>query len=187
MTTVTSPTSPPLRSAISFSVSRQRPVEVEQVGDLLAAGHLFHVDAGAGVEHRAALGEGDHGQGAGHAAGAERRPLERVDGDVDLTGGLPSPICSPLKSIGASSFSPSPITTTPSIETESSTKRIASTAAPVGGDLVAAADPAGGGERGGLGDAHQLQREVAIGLGRESSPPSGPQAIGSRAWISDGD
>ena len=36
-------------------------------------------------------------------------------------GGLPSPMCSPLKSIGASSFSPSPITTTPSIETESST------------------------------------------------------------------
>ena len=45
-------------------------------------------------------------------------------------GGLPSPICSPLKSIGASSFSPSPITTMPSIATESSTWRIASTAAP---------------------------------------------------------
>ena len=43
--------------------------------------------------------------------------------------GLPSPICSPLNSIGASSFSPSPITTTPSIDTVSSTLRIASTAA----------------------------------------------------------
>ena len=40
---------------------------------------------------------------------------------MSTCGGLPSPICSPLKSIGASSFSPSPITTTPSIETESST------------------------------------------------------------------
>src|SRR3954451_17362501 len=50
-------------------------------------------------------------------------------------GGLPSPICSPLKSIGASSFSPSPITTTPSIATKSRTKRIASTAAPPAASL----------------------------------------------------
>ncbi len=49
---------------------------------------------------------------------------------MSTTGGEPSPIRSPLKSIGASSFSPSPITTMPSIETESRTKRIASTAAP---------------------------------------------------------
>src|SRR6266581_6432428 len=42
---------------------------------------------------------------------------------------LPLPTSSPLKSIGASSFSPSPMTTTPSIETVSSIRRIASTAA----------------------------------------------------------
>src|SRR6478672_9300376 len=41
----------------------------------------------------------------------------------------PVPIRSPLKSIGASSFSPSPITTTPSISTVASMCRIASTAA----------------------------------------------------------
>src|SRR5713226_8513158 len=44
-------------------------------------------------------------------------------------GPVPSPTGSPLKSIGASSFSPSPITTMPSIETESSIARIPSTAA----------------------------------------------------------
>ncbi len=38
-------------------------------------------------------------------------------------------MCSPLNSIGASSFSPSPITTIPSMETVSSIARIASTAA----------------------------------------------------------
>jgi hypothetical protein len=42
---------------------------------------------------------------------------------------LPFPTSSPLKSIGASSFSPSPITTTPFIATVSSIARIASTAA----------------------------------------------------------
>jgi hypothetical protein len=52
-----------------------------------------------------------------------------------IAGGEPSPICSPWKSIGASSFSPSPITTTPSIATESRTKRIASTAAPSAASL----------------------------------------------------
>src|SRR5512133_574758 len=48
---------------------------------------------------------------------------------TSTSGPVPSPTGSPLKSIGASSFSPSPITTTPSIETESSIARIASTAA----------------------------------------------------------
>src|SRR3954454_20748844 len=49
---------------------------------------------------------------------------------MSTLGGLPSPISSPLKSIGASSFSPSPITTIPSIGTVSSMIRMASTAAP---------------------------------------------------------
>ena len=35
----------------------------------------------------------------------------------------------------------------------------------VGGELVAAPDPAGGGQRSRLGDPHQLQREVAVRLG----------------------
>ncbi len=44
-------------------------------------------------------------------------------------GGSPVPISSPLKSIGARSFSPSPITTTPSICTVLKKRRMASTAA----------------------------------------------------------
>ncbi len=45
-------------------------------------------------------------------------------------GPRPLPTRSPLKSIGASSFSPSPITTTPSKLTVPRKARIASTAAP---------------------------------------------------------
>src|SRR3954454_14939099 len=48
---------------------------------------------------------------------------------MSASGGAPSPIRSPLKSIGASSFSPSPMTTKPSMWAVSSTRRIASTAA----------------------------------------------------------
>ena len=49
---------------------------------------------------------------------------------MSTCGGAPLPISSPLNSIGASSFSPSPMTTTPSIETVLRTRRMASTAAP---------------------------------------------------------
>ncbi len=46
------------------------------------------------------------------------------------SGPSPLPTSSPLYSMGASSFSPSPITTTPCIDTELTMCRIASTAAP---------------------------------------------------------
>jgi hypothetical protein len=45
------------------------------------------------------------------------------------SGPCPLPTSSPLNSIGASSFSPSPITTTPRIDTEPTSLRMASTAA----------------------------------------------------------
>ena len=45
-------------------------------------------------------------------------------------GGPPAPTFSPIYSIGASSISPSPITTVPSMSTVSNARRIASTAAP---------------------------------------------------------
>ena len=48
---------------------------------------------------------------------------------TSTSGGLPFPTSSPLKSIGASSFSPSPMTTTPFMATVSSIARMASTAA----------------------------------------------------------
>ena len=48
---------------------------------------------------------------------------------MSTSGGSPLPTRSPLWSIGASSFSPSPITTTPSIETVWSTACMPSTAA----------------------------------------------------------
>jgi hypothetical protein len=49
---------------------------------------------------------------------------------TSTSGPVPSPTCSPLKSIGASSFSPSPMTTVPCIETVEIRVRIAVTAAP---------------------------------------------------------
>ena len=69
---------------------------------------------------------------------------------------------SPLKSIGASSFSPSPMTTMPSIGTVPSTMAHGVDGGAVGALLVAPAHPARRGQGGGLGDPHELEGEVAI-------------------------
>ena len=64
--------------------------------------------------------------------------------------------------MGASSRSPSPITTVPSIgrDIEGGAHRF--DRGLVGGMFVAAADLGGGGDGGGFGDAHRFQRKGAI-------------------------
>ena len=83
-TTITSRTSVPLRSATSSIVSPSGRSRSSRSAISLAAGDLLHVHARAGVEHRAALGERDHGQRVGHAVRGQPRALQRVDRDVDL-------------------------------------------------------------------------------------------------------
>jgi hypothetical protein len=92
-----------------------------------ADGDLVHVDVGR-VEQRAAFGHRHHGDRARHVLGAERGALERIDRDVDFRP-LSVPTSSPMNSIGASSRSPSPITTVPLIGSLLSSRRMASTAA----------------------------------------------------------
>ena len=84
---------------------------------------------------------------------------------TSTAGPLPSPTSSPLKSIGASSFSPSPITTLPRIRTVSRIEPHRVDGGRVGALLLPAPDPARCGERGGLGDAHEVEGEVAVGDG----------------------
>ena len=78
-------------------------------------GDLLHVERRAGVEHRSPLADGDHRQGV--ASGPRRSGGCRRSGRRRRrrAAAVPSPTRSPLYSIGASSFSPSPMTTTPSI------------------------------------------------------------------------
>ena len=64
--------------------------------------------------------------------------------------------------MGASSFSPSPMTTMPSIGDGVEHVAHAVDRGLVGGLLVAHADEPGAGQRGGLGDADELEREVAV-------------------------
>ena len=140
----------------------ERAVEVEQVGDLVAAGHLLHVDARAGVEHRAALGQRDHGQRVRHAERAQPRALERVDGDVDLRVGAVADL------LAVGQHRRLVLLALADDDDAVHVDRVedgvhAVDGRLVGGFLVAAADVARGGQRGRLGDAHELEREVAIG------------------------
>ena len=82
---------------------------------------------------------------------------------MSALGGVPSPIRSPLKSMGALSFSPSPMTTTPSIEMLDSTIRMAFDRGAVGALLVPPAHPPGGGQGRGFGDPDELHGQVAVG------------------------
>ena len=158
----------------------ERAVEVEQVGDVVAAGHLLHVDAsGPGrTSRRARRARSRRARWACPRAHSVRA-LERVDGDVDR-GEQPSPICSPLESIGASSFSPSPITTMPSMWIVCSTACMPSTAAWSAASLSPMPTQRAGGERRGLGDAHELEREVAVrdfARGHRTVTPGGLRGV----------
>ena len=127
-----------------------------------AAGHLLHVDARARVEHRALLGERDHGERARAALRAQAGALERVDGDVDLGRRAVADLLAVVEHRR--------LVLLPLADHDDAVHvdRVqhgvhAVDGGLVGGLLVAAADPARGLQRGGLRDAHELEREVAIG------------------------
>ena len=73
-----------LRLGDALEVLGRRRVDVDRVGRLGPDGDLVHVQRRAREEHRPALGDGDDGDRVRHPERREPRPLERVDGDVDL-------------------------------------------------------------------------------------------------------
>ena len=101
---------------------------------------------------------------------------------MSVSGGAPSPMRSPLNSIGASSFSPSPMTTMPSIETVAKHGAHGVDGSAVGTVLVAPAHPPGGGHGGGFGDTDEFEGEVAIGsthrVARYSGNPDDQMLVG---------
>ena len=137
----------------------------EQVGDVRAAGHLLHVDARARVEHRAALRQRDHAERVRLALRGQRRALQRVDRDVDggrraVADALAVVEHRRLVLLALADHDDAVHRDVPTMRAH----RV--DGGPVGGVLVAAADPAAGGERRGLGHADELEGEVAVGRPR---------------------
>ena len=140
-----------------------RPVQVEQVRQVARCGHLQHVDAGPGVEHRAALGESDRGNRVRKTLGAQLGSLERIDGDVDLGRRSVADVLAVVEHgrlvlLALADHDHA----VHGHGVEQHPHRVHRRA--VGALLVAAPDPAGAGKRGVLGRTHELHREVAIGL-----------------------
>ena len=127
-----------------------------------AAGELLHVDAGAGVEHRLPVAGRDHGQRVGLALRAQLGALQRVDRDVDrdaVAGADPLAVEQHRRLV---------LLALADHDDAVHLDRRQHVAHGVDGglvgrDLVAEADPAGRGQRGRLGHADQLEREVAVG------------------------
>ncbi len=138
-----------------------RAVEVEQVGDVRAAGELLHVDARARVEHRAARRERDDRQRVRHALGRQRRALERVDRDVDLGRGAVADALAVgehrrlvLLALADHDDAVHPDAAQDVVHPVDRGL--------VGSDLVAHAHEARSRQRGGLRGAHELEGEVAV-------------------------
>ena len=104
-------------------------VEVDHAGRLGPGDQLGHVEDGRRVVHGTAARHGQDRDRVRHAVGDSRVPSIGSTA-TSQAAPVPSPTSSPLNSIGAWSFSPSPMTTTPCIETELISIRIAFTAAP---------------------------------------------------------
>ena len=64
------------------------PLDVDGAACGTGGNELVHVEGGPERRHRAPLGDRDRGERAGNALCAQGRALERVDGDVELTGAL---------------------------------------------------------------------------------------------------
>ena len=125
-------------------------------------GDLLHVDGGAGEEHRAALGDGDHRDRARLPERGEPRALERIDRDVDLR---PFAVPDLLAVVEHRRLVLLPLADHDDAAHRDAVEDEAHRVdrGPVGALLLAAADPARGGHRAGLRDADELQRDVAVG------------------------
>ena len=145
-----------------FEVGLHRRVDVDDVGRGRADRDLLHVDARPGVEHRAPFGHRDHRDRVVASERCERGAFERVDGDVDLGIAAVADLLAVVEHrrfVLLAFADDDDAVHRDRVEHEA--HRVDGGA--VGGELVAAAHPAAGGERGGLGDPGELHREVAIG------------------------
>ena len=151
-----------LRAGHGAQVLRDGALDVDDVGGLGPDGELLHVEHRGRVEHRPALGHGEHGEGVGHALGHERGAVDRVDRDVALGAVAVAHLLPVEEHRGLVLLAlPDDDGAAHRHRPDELAHRVDGRAVPA--VLVAAADVAAGGHGGGLGDPDELEREVAVG------------------------
>ena len=167
----------PERLGDGLHVLRRALRDVDRIDGERADGDLLHVERRTREEHRAALRDGDHGDGAGLAERRQPRALERVDGDVDLRA---DPVADLLAVVEHRRLVLLPLADdddaahADAVEDEAHRvdRRL------VGALLLPAADPPRRRHRARLRDADELHRDVAV--------RGGAGAHGLRAYILSG-
>ena len=144
-----------------FEVGLHRRVDVDHVGRRRTHRDLVHVDARAGVEHRAPLGDRDHRDRVVATERRERGAVDRVDRDVAR-----GPAGADL--LAVEQHRRFVLLALADDDDALHRHRVEDDAhgvdrGTVGAVLVALAQPAPGGQRRGLGDADELHRQVAVG------------------------
>ena len=124
-------------------------------------GDLLHVGDALPAEHRAALGERDDGDGVGQALGEQGGAVNGIHGDVGLGW---QAVADPLAGVEHRRLVLLALADHDDAVHVDGVQREAHgvDGGLVGGDLVALAHPAGGRQRGSLGNASQLEGEVTI-------------------------
>ena len=127
-----------------------------------ADGHLLHVDARSRVEHGAPFGHRDHRECSVASLRGQRRPVDRIDGDVRERRRAVADLLAVEQHrrvvLLALADDDDPVH---GHAGEHRPHRL--DCGGVGSDLVASSHPTAGGHGGGLGRAHQVHGEVAIG------------------------
>ena len=134
----------------------------------LSAGRdLLHVDARPRIEHRAPLGDRDHGKRVGLAPRHQAGSVDRIDGDIhDRRVARAEPLAVEqhrcLVLLALTDHDDAIQVHRVEYEPHRVDGRL------VGGNLVSPANPARCAQRGGLGGSDQIQRQVGIGAGQYS-------------------
>ena len=140
-------------------------------------GDLLHVDARARVEHRAAAGDRDHRQGVGLAPRDQAGAVDRVDRHVDGGRAAGAEVLAVVEHRRLVLLPLADHDDAVEVDrVEHQAHRV--DGGPVGGVLVAPADPARGRQRGGLGGADQVEGEVPVGDRLPSSGHRHPRVLG---------
>ncbi|NKX50451.1 hypothetical protein HER39_07700, partial [Arthrobacter deserti] len=140
-----------------------RQAQVHQVGRLRAGDQLLHVEHGRRIEHRAALGDGQHREGVVDPLRGQAGAVDRTHGDV-APGALA--VARPLGVVqhrGLVLFALADNDDTVEVHGgQEGTHRVHGGAG--GGGLVPVADPVPGGNGGSLGHPHQFEGEIPVRL-----------------------
>ncbi len=152
----------PLGLGYGGQVVGHRCVNIDHADRFGADHQLVHVERRTGIEKRAARGDGDDGDGVGQPLGQQVRPLDRIDGDIDLWAAA---VADDLAVIEHGGLVLLPLADDDDAvhahRAEQQPQRVDGRAVPF--FFLPAADPARRRQSGRLGGPHQFQRQISIG------------------------